>query len=143
MNRQITTSDEILGKDVVDPNGAILGAMTKIHIDLDSKELIGITIDQGLFRPDLFVGIDFIDRFAVGVVFLNKVPTDTYKGLKVLTFEGKTIGVVNSVVVASGVLSELVVVPKSTQISKHNISIPVSDIEEIGFIVILKKGFKL
>ncbi|MDA3856613.1 MAG: PRC-barrel domain-containing protein [Candidatus Woesearchaeota archaeon] len=143
MSRQITTSDEILGKDVVDPNGAILGIVTKIHIDMDAKELIGITIDQGLFRPDLFMGIDYVDRFAVGVVFLSKVPTDTYRGLKVLTNEGKTIGTVKSVVVSDSILSELVVVPKSVDISKHNISIPVSEIEEIGFSVILKKGFML
>lgn len=143
MNQKITTSDEILGKDVVDPNGAILGIVTKIHIDMDVKELIGITIDQGLFRPDLFIGIDFVDRFAVGVVFLSKVPSDTYRGLKVFSHEGKTIGSVKSVVLTNRVLSELIVVPKSIKISKHNISISISEVEEIGFSVILKKGFKL
>ena len=46
-SQEITTSDDILGKEAIDPDGTILGIVTKLHIGKDDKKVTGITIDMG------------------------------------------------------------------------------------------------
>ncbi len=139
--REIITCDDILGKEAVDPDGAILGIVVKLHIDKLNKTIVGLTIDQGFMKPDIFVGINYIKHFGVEAIFLSKVPHDRYKGLDVITEEGHILGVVKDVIVAHKRIQEIVVSPKKA-FNKKNIIVPSSKIKEFGSSVILRKGFR-
>ena len=135
------TADDILGKEAVDPDGAVLGIVMKIHIDKDEKSLVGITVDQGFMKPDLFIGIDYVKYFGVDAILLNQVPKDKFKGLNVLTADGSVLGTVKEVLMQNKKMLGLVVV-KSVAFSKREILVQVSKVKEIGASVILKAGFK-
>jgi len=140
--RTIITSDDILGREAVDPEGEILGVVMKLHIDKESKKMIGITIDQGFMKPDMFIGMHYIKNFGVDAVFLNKVPTDKFRGLDVITSGGKMIGTVNKVNAKRHKVEEIIIA-KPGRFSRQMASIAASDIEEIGSSVVLKKGYKI
>lgn len=93
-NKSMITSDDILGKEAIDPEGEFLGVVMKLHIDREHKTLTGITIDQGFMKPDLFVGLEHIKRFGLDAIFLNKIPFEKYKGIKVFTWDGILVGTV-------------------------------------------------
>jgi len=135
MKKKIITSDDILGKDAVDPDGQILGVVTKLHIDKNSKAITGITIDEGFMKPDLFVGINYVKNFGVDSVFLSRIPADKYVGLTVFDSKGKVVGKVKRVLSKRQRVSAI-------QIKKGNI-ISASDIQEIGENVILKENYKI
>lgn len=138
--RKIITSDDILGKEAVDTEGEILGVVMKLHIDKHSKKMIGITVDQGFMKPDLFIGMSYIKNFGIDSVFLNRVPVDKFKGLDVLTAKGKLIGIVKDVGSKRHKVTEIIVKKKGISLSKEKLVIPASAIEEIGESVVLKKG---
>ena len=127
------TSDDILGKDALDPDGSILGTVVKLHIDQKKKKILGVTIDMGLLKPDLFVGLDSIKFFGVDAVFLKSVPFDKYIGLKVIDSHGKQMGVVRKVIVEENEITEIVVKHK---FKKFNV--PFKDVKEVGVSVVLK-----
>ena len=135
------TSDEILGREAVDPEGEILGSVTKLHIDRDGKELTGLTIDQGLFQPDLFVGLDFVDRFGVDAVFLNRIPLEKYIGKKVLRPDGSSLGRVAEINRRQFDLVSLSVRPRGLFSWKKRIVVEASDIKEISSVVFLKRPY--
>jgi sporulation protein YlmC with PRC-barrel domain len=91
------TSDDILGKDVVDSEGEIIGVVQKIHIDKKIKQIIGITIDEGFMKPDLFIGLDYVKNFGVDSIFLNMIPNEKYLGLKIFDKNGKLQGTVSKI----------------------------------------------
>lgn len=139
--RTIITSDDILGKEAVDPEGEILGVVMKLHIDKDLKKMTGITIDQGFMKPSLFIGLNYIKNFGVDSVFLSRIPSDKFRGLDVLGPEGELIGKVKGVNAERNTVKEIVIVRKGVSMKKMLIS--ASDIHTIGGSVILKKGYKL
>ena len=130
----IITSDDILGKDAVDPDGEVLGVITKMHIDKGNKKIVGITIDMGFMKPDLFIGLNYIKNFGIDSVFLSKIPTSKYVGLKVIDANGKPVGKVKKVKSLRNKVDAIF-------ISKGMIS--VSDIEEIGVKIVLKPKYKV
>ncbi|PLW80560.1 hypothetical protein C0585_01885 [Candidatus Woesearchaeota archaeon] len=135
--KHIITSDDILGKDVVDAQGEILGVIQILHIDKNTKSIVGITVDQGFMKPDLFIGLEYIQQFGVDTVFLNTFPKDKIKGMKVLDSNGKQIGTVTELEYSSG--NELKSIRVKKGMMKDLENIPVSKIKEIGHNVILKE----
>lgn len=91
------TTDDILGDDVLDPDGDVLGVATTLHIDTETYEVKGLTIDQGFGSPRLYVGVNHIDRFGVDAVFLSKRPLTNLDGQDVYTEEGGWLGTVSNV----------------------------------------------
>lgn len=135
----ITTSDDILGKEAVDPEGHILGIVVKLHIDRKSKEIMGITIDQGFIKSDLYIGIDLVSRFGIDAVFLKRIPYDKYKSIPVITYQGEEIGKVQDIKLFRGKIQE---VTARKQIYKRDtFIIPAKHIATIGDSLVLKKGF--
>jgi len=137
---KIITSDDILGKEAVDPEGEILGIVTKVHIHKETKRLLGMTVDQGFMKPDLFVGINNVKNFGVDSVFLGKVPTEKFKGLEVITSAGRVVGTVKDVKSKRNKVEEIHMAGKG--IRGGVIIIPASEIRELGESVVLKKGYK-
>lgn len=137
-NKNIITSDDILGKDAVDPEGEIIGVVQKLHIDKEDKNIVGITIDEGFMKPDLFVGIDLIRTFGVDSILLKKSPVDKIKGLRVFDPDGKDVGFVASVI--KGRSNNVKGIVVKNNILGKNIMIDNSEIKQIGFNVILKRN---
>lgn len=136
------TSDDILGKYAVDPDGEVLGVVMKLHVDRKKKKMIGISVDTGFMKPDLFIGINYIKNFGVDSVFLNRRPTEKLKGKDVITDKGEIIGTVKDAKVKGRGISEIIIAKKGIHLKKKFV-IAAADIKEIGEGVILKKGFKV
>lgn len=129
----LTTSDEILGKEVLDLKGGIIGIVQKIHIDRGTKKIIGITIDEGFLKPQLFVGVDKISFFGLDAVILNNEFT-SYKGIKVFDSKGNDVGNVKEVLTGkTGKIKKIIV-----NSHKGIFEIEVSKIKTLGENVILK-----
>lgn len=138
----IISSDNILGKEAVDPQGQIMGVISELLIDKASKEIIGITVDMGFMKPDLFVGMDYISNFGIDSIFLSKIPPDKYRGLKVYTEKGKKIGIVEGAQINKTELKQLVVSSTTFSFNKKKVLIPLSQIKEISSNVIVREDFK-
>jgi len=137
MMRSIT-SDDVLGKTAVDPEGTELGVVTKVHISNDTKQITGITVDTGFMKPDLFIGVDYIRLFGVDAVLLNKIPQDRFIGCKVLTYKGDPLGEVKKIYYTGKRPSGLIVHSKKL---KEDIVIKASQVKEFGDFIIMKKSF--
>jgi sporulation protein YlmC with PRC-barrel domain len=138
--KEIITSDDILGKDAVDPDGSVLGGVTKVHVDRKKMKIVGITIDMGIMKPDLYIGINHVKSFGDDAVLLKKVPAPKFKGIKVLTAEGKVLGKVIDMVIHNSTIKEFTITNR--RILGKRLGIKYSEIKEIGDSIILKKGFK-
>ncbi len=136
MKKEDITSDDILGKEAIDPEGAILGTATKVHIDTKTFKVTGITIDMGLLKPDLFIGSKYIKNFGKDSVLLSKVPHERYKGLQVLTEGGKIIGKVKHIIADDGKIENFII--KSNKLVDGHYRIDYKDIKHIGENIILK-----
>ena len=88
----IITSDDILGKEALDPDGEVIGVVMKLHIDRRNKQLVGVTIDQGFLKPDLFVGLESVERFGIDALFINRIALEKYHGVAVYSAGGMKIG---------------------------------------------------
>ena len=139
MNKKIITCDEILGKEAIGPDGAVLGVVTKVHIDKKTKKIVGITIDMGILKPDLYVGVDHIKNFGEDAVLLKKVPIHKYRGFKVLTAEGRVLGKVIKMVADDTHIKEFIIKNKEFL---EPVKVKYNDIKDIGESIILKKNFK-
>ncbi|MGM5481980.1 MAG: PRC-barrel domain-containing protein [Nanobdellota archaeon] len=133
------TSDDILGKDVIDKDGQVLGVAQQLRINKQSKKILGIVIDQGFMKADLFIGLDYISNFGVDSVFLNTTPKPKLKGFKVYDRYGFLVGRVLKIEEKDNSLCSIYVrkhfLGKCYQIGKDQIM-------TIGYSVILQNGFK-
>ena len=136
------TSDDILGKEAVDPDGTVLGTVVKLHVSNKTKQVIGITVDMGFLKPDLFIGIDYVKYFGVDAVLLNTVPTMKIKGMKVMLSNGKEIGTVKEVKLFRKRVKEIIVTTHKSLMSHKHITISAKQIYKIGGSVVLKDTYK-
>ena len=96
--KNIITSDDILGKDVIDSDGDIIGVSSKIHIDARTKQIVGLTVDEGFMKPDLYIGLEYVKTLGVDSLLLKTSPKEKIRGLKVLNSKGNKIGFVEDVI---------------------------------------------
>lgn len=137
----IITSDDILGKDVVDTDGEVIGVVQQIRIDKNSKKMIGIVIDQGFMKPDLFLSLEIIKNFGVDSVFLNRSPKPKIKGLDVYDKLGKKVGFVFDIEEDSKKDTLKAILIKKSHLSK-SYKIKSKDIKTIGFNILLRHSEK-
>jgi len=129
----LTTSDEILGKEVLDIHGRVLGIVQKMHVDRRLKRIVGITIDEGFMRPQLYVGVEKIRFFGIDAVMLN-MEIESYVGRTVFSSTGSLIGHVKQVIkTKAGNVKEIVVKNKD-----GIYSVEASRIKSMGENVVLK-----
>jgi len=91
------TSDDILGKEVLDSEGKTIGVSEKILIDKNDFNLIGIGVDKGFLKKGLTIGRAYIDKVTPHAVFLKTKIAYNLRGMKVFDKEGKKIGTVSKV----------------------------------------------
>lgn len=135
----IITSDDILGKDVIDTDGQVLGVAQQLRIDKGSKKILGIIVDQGFMKADLFVGLQFISNFGVDTVFLNTTPKPKLKGLKVYGRFGEKAGYIFNVEEEN---NELLAIYVRRFIFGKCYKISSKEIMTIGYSVILKNSLE-
>jgi len=130
------TSDDILGKDVIDVHGRIIGISEKIFFDEKSLNFIGIAVDKGILKNGMGIGKDYIERITPYAIFLNVPMLLEMKGVSVFDKNAKKIGVVKRVLLkkSKNVLSAIDV--KRDGFGK-NIIIPENYIETLGDNIIL------
>lgn len=91
------TSDDILGKNVIDTEGKVAGRVEKVLIDPKSLDFIGIEIDKGFLKKGLIIGKSYIAQITNSVVFLNIRAVHEIKGMQVFDKNGKKVGSVKEV----------------------------------------------
>jgi sporulation protein YlmC with PRC-barrel domain len=91
------TSEDVLGKDVIDVKGAFIGVSSALHLDPKSLQVLGLSVDKGFLRKGLVIGADYIKEITPHAVFLSVRPAFQLKGMKVFDSEGSVVGTVHEV----------------------------------------------
>lgn len=91
------TSDDILGKEVIDTEGNFLGVVEKLFIDKINLNFNAIAVDKGLIKKGFVVGKGYIDRVTEHAVFLKTSIAFELKGLQVFDKDGEKVGKVKKV----------------------------------------------
>ena len=131
------TSDDMLGKDVIDSAGSFIGVSEKVFIDPSSLDFIGISVDKGFLRKGLLIGKDYIDRIAPHAIFL-KIRV-AYEIINMLVFDkdGKKVGSVVKVELLEN-KNQINALYVSAGAGGRKIIVPFDLIENIGYNVVLK-----
>lgn len=88
----LITSDDILGKDVIDAMGRYIGILSILHIKKDTKMLKGISIDTGFMKPTVYVGISMVTNLGIDAIYITYTPGSRYLDLKVFDKDGAYVG---------------------------------------------------
>lgn len=91
------TSDDLLGKEVIDAEGEYLGITEKVLINSDNMDLAGISIDKGFLQKGLSIGKSYISRVTSHAIFLNIVPYKKMKNMRVFDNSGREVGKVTEI----------------------------------------------
>ena len=94
---EAVTSDDLLGKEVIDSDGRFIGVAEKVFIHPETLDFMGISVDKGFLKKGLSIGKDFIEKIASKAIFLSISVSYEIKGLKVFDVNGKEIGKVSGV----------------------------------------------
>ena len=92
------TSDDVLGKEVIDIEGSAVGIVDIVHIDPIKLQFVGISIDEGFLKRGLVIGKQYIQKITPHALFLNIRPAFAMRGMLVFDTHGKLIGKVADVV---------------------------------------------
>ena len=82
-------ADDFKGKKVIDREGIEYGKVKHIHINSDTLEVVGITVQKGLHK-DHFLSRDYIDRFTEESVLLSSAPVRIDS--QVVDIDGRKVG---------------------------------------------------
>ncbi len=134
------TSDDILGKEVIDTEGSFLGVAEKIFIDKANMNFVGIAVDKGLVKKGFIVGKGYIERIAEHAIFLKTSIVLELKGLSVFDKNGEKVGKVKKIISQGNknTIKELLV----SNGFRKDISIYSEHISKIGHNIILNKLLK-
>ena len=91
------TSEDLLGKDVIDFNSTVIGVVEKVLIDPKTLDFVGISIDKGFLKKGITIGRNYIEEIKEHAVFLKIRVSYEVKGKFVFDSEGKMVGRVSSV----------------------------------------------
>lgn len=134
------SSEDILGKDVIDLNGTFIGVVERVMIDPKKLIFMGISVDKGFLKRGLTIGRNYIDRISTHAVFLKIKVTYEIKGKIVFDKDGTNLGTVSSIDL-HGVRNEIkfihVRISRFHSLFKRELVIPSEYIESIGENVIL------
>lgn len=140
------TSEDLLGKEVIDAEGGVIGVAEKIFIDPISLDFVGISIDKGLIRNGLSIGKNYISKITEHAIFLKIKVAYDIKGMTVFDKDGKKVGIVRSIDLQGNknkIKSIYVKTNFSLSIFKKEVNIPSSHIKNIGDNVILNVTRKM
>jgi sporulation protein YlmC with PRC-barrel domain len=119
------TSEDVLGKDVIDSNGLFLGVSDKIYIEPKTLRVIGVSVDKGFLRKGMIIATPYIREVAKHAIFLNIQPLFLLKGKEVFDCHGGKVGNVTAVEAVRDTNSVVAIMVGRSRI-------PVRDIDMIG-----------
>lgn len=91
------TSDDILGKNVIDSQGGLAGVAEKLFIDPVTLNVLGIEVDKGILHKGLTIGKGYIKKVTEHAIFLNTTIFYEIKGMMVFDVNGAKVGKVKNV----------------------------------------------
>jgi len=94
------TSEDVLGKDVIDSDGVFIGVSDKFYIDPKTMIILGISVDKGFLRKGFIISTQYIREVSTHAVFLNMRPSTLHKGKIVFGKNGARIGKIKHVELA-------------------------------------------
>jgi len=133
------TSDDILGKDVIDLDRKIIGVVEKVLINPKSLDFVGIEVDKGFLKKGLSIGKSYISEITEHAVFLNIKVVYEIKGMIVFDKFGKEVGKVADIELW-GQKNKLKKIYVKCGVMKKQFEVPVEMIETIGANVILNES---
>jgi len=122
--RGAITSEEVLGKDVIDTNGVYLGVSDKFYLDPKTMRVLGISVDKGFLRKGFVISTNYITEVAKHAVFLNIGPSTLLKGKLVFGINGTKIGSVASVELAQDTNTVAAIIIKTGFLGMKRLRIP-------------------
>lgn len=131
------TSEDLLGKEVIDVDGTFIGVIEKVLLEPSELEFVGISIDKGFLRRGLTVGKNYIDKITEHAVFLKIRVSYEVKGKLVFDKEGKVMGKVYSIELYENRNQIVSLIVRPSLLSRREIIIPANCIKEIGDNVML------
>jgi len=91
------TSDDILGKKVIDAEGNYVGISERILFDEAKMEFIGLGVDKGILSKGVLIGKNYINKITRHAIFLKIRILYEVKGMTVFDRCGRKVGVVSAV----------------------------------------------
>ena len=107
------TSEDVLGKDVLDSRGGFLGVSDKLYLNPKTLKVVGISVDKGFMKKGFLIGSSHIREVTEYAVFLTIEPSFRLKGMMVFGVNGGKIGIVKEVKIAPNTNNILELVVKS------------------------------
>jgi len=131
------TSEDLLGKEVIDLDGSFIGVVEKVLIDPHKLDFVGISIDKGFLRKGFTLGKGYIDKITPHAVFLKIRVSYDVKGKLVFDNDGELVGTVTSIDLYGSKNKIVNIVLRSSIFAGREIVIPAEYINEIGENVML------
>jgi sporulation protein YlmC with PRC-barrel domain len=125
------TSEDVLGKDVIDAKGAFLGVTDKLYLNPKSMRITGISIDKGFLKKGFIIGSGYIREISEHAVFLNIEPAFQIKGMNVFDKDGAKVGRIDSITLEGDLNSVEEIVVKTSSVGGKKIVIPAASISRI------------
>ncbi len=130
------TSEDVLGKDVIDPRGTFIGVTDKLLLNPQTMEVLGISVDKGFLKKGLVIGSGHIKEVTPHAVLLATTPASQIKGMSVFCSEGTRQGIVQEVQLEEN-SNKILFLLIRTGTFGHEIKIPAGAIEYIESNVML------
>lgn len=135
------TTDDLLGKEIIDSEGGFIGVAEKVFIDPKDFDFIGVGIDKGFLKKGLAIGRNYIDKITEYAVFLNITVSLEVRGMRVFDSDGKDLGVVSDVEL-TGNTNKINALGIKQGLFGKRIIIPYNYVEKVGDGVILNVAKK-
>jgi len=136
------TSEDILGKEVIDKEGESIGVAERVFIDQTSLEFVGISIDKGFIKRGLTIGKSYIKKITKHAIFLKIKVAHQMKGMCVFDSAGEEIGTVSSIDLPNNknkIKAIHVRINSFLRLFGKDLVIPAEEIKTIGDNIMLKE----
>lgn len=131
------TSEDVLGKRVIDAAGRFIGVSEKVLIDPNDLTLLGISIDKGVLYKSIVIGKGYVERVTQDAIFLKVPVAFEIKGMTVFDKEGEQMGTVKEITLYE-MRNDIKEIKVKTSLFSDLLIIPAGAIDVIGTNVILK-----
>ncbi len=135
------TSEDLLGKDVIDPEGSLLGVSERLFLDKKKMSVIGISVDQGFLRKALVISTHHIVSVTKHAIIIDQKPVVHLKGMKVFDHTGKLIGSVHDILRADNKNKVQQLIIKTSPFSRKKIFIDSEFIDRVGDNIVLTDDY--
>lgn len=129
----------IIGSKVLTERGIPIGRVLQLRIAPNMKNIEGILVKRGIFKPLVFFGATYLDKLTPQGIILNIEPVMLLKGRKVITYEGEVIGFIREIVRFGNTNDIKALVVHS--FLRGTFNVPVTEVKSLGKSIILKNTY--